>query len=233
MEALAKLARFYGPLHTSEPSDPFELVVWENVAYLVDDARRRAAFDALRNGVGVEPAALVRAGVSAIERAIGDGGMLPGRRAEKVMRCAQIAIEYAGGDLGAALRDLEPQRARALLKRFPGIGDPGADKIMLLAGLSRRPALDSNGVRVLERLGAVAPSSSYARSYRNAIEYLLERGVRTTRAGREAFERLRQHGRTLCKRANPKCPDCPLLRSCVYGQKRRPLSAGASWGRGL
>jgi endonuclease III len=227
MEALAKLVRYYGPLRASEPKDPFELVVWENVAYLVDDARRRAAFGALRKAVGVEPEALLRAGARAIEDAIGDGGMLPGRRAAKVMRCAQIAVEDAGGDLGAALRDLEPRPARALLKRFPGIGDPGVDKILLLAGLSRRPALDSNGVRVLERLGAVAPSS-YARSYRGAIEYLLENGVSTARAGREAFQRLRQHGRALCKRANPKCPECPLLRSCDYGQKRRPLQAGAS-----
>jgi endonuclease III len=219
---LSTLARFYGPLSESgEPHDPFGLLVWENVAYLVDDARRRTAFDALRRGIGIEPKALLDAGPSAIEHVIDAGGMLPRRRAEKVLRCAQIAAGAADGDLYAALRELEPKRARALLKRFPGIGDPGADKIMLLTGLGDAPALDSNGVRVVERLRGVPPCSSYARSYRNAIESLRESGVRTARAAREAFERLRQHGRTLCRRANPKCPECPLCKSCAYGQKQR------------
>jgi endonuclease III len=233
MQAVARLTRFYGRLPELEPSDPFEIVVWENVAYLVDDARRRAAFDALRSQIGIEPQALLRAGLRAIERSIESGGMQPHRRAEKVMRCAQIAIDDAGGNLLATLRELEPKSARRLLKRFPGIGEPGADKVLLLSGLSNRPALDSNGVRVLERLGAIASASSYGRSYRDATDYLWEQGVRTAGSARAAFERLRQHGRTLCKRAQPKCPECPLLRSCAYGQKRRPLPAGASWGRRL
>ena len=220
MEALAKLARFYGPLRESEPSDPFELVVWENVAYLVDDARRRAAFDALRREIGIEPHTLLKAGARSIERAIVDGGMLPRRRAEKVMRCAQIAMESAGGNLREALLGIEPKRARALLRRFPGIGEPGADKVMLLAGLARDPTLDSNGVRVLERLGCIAPASSYARTYQSAVEYLRNHGVRTARVARTAFERLRQHGRMLCKRAKPRCKECPLLPQCVYGRSR-------------
>ncbi len=225
MEALTELkvlAKFYGPLRASgEPRDPFGLVVWENVAYLVDDAHRRGAFEALRCEIGIEPQALLEAGASAIEHLIGGGGMLPRRRAEKVLRCAQIVVDDAAGDLRAALQDLEPKRARALLKRFPGIGDPGADKIMLLTGLSDAPALDSNGVRVIDRLRGFPASSSYARSYRRAIESLVGDGVRTAGGAREAFQRFRQHGRTLCKRTSPKCAECPLRRSCAFGNKRR------------
>ena len=113
---------------------------------------------------------------------IGAGGMLPRRRAEKVLRCAQIAACVADGDVYTALRELEPKRARTLLKRFPGVGDPGADKIMLLSGSGEEPALDSNGVRVVERLRGLPACSSYARSYRSAIESLRESGVRS--AGR-------------------------------------------------
>ena len=225
METLAELkalSKFYGPLPESgEPRDPFGLLVWENVAYLVDDARRHEAFEAVRLGIGIEPKALLDAGASAIEHLIGGGGMLPRRRSEKVLRCAQIATGVADGDLRAALRDLEPKRARTLLKRFPGIGDPGAGKIMLLSGLSKEPALDSNGVRVIERLRGFPASSSYARSYRSAIESLRETGVRTAGAAREAFQRLRQHGRTLCRRASPKCEQCPLRRHCAFGNKPR------------
>ena len=44
-------------------------------------------------------------------------------------------------------------KARRALKRFPGIADPGADKLLLFAGVTPYLALDSNGLRVLLRLG--------------------------------------------------------------------------------
>jgi endonuclease-3 len=227
LEALAKLSvpnsyltalrRFYGRrVDTGEPRDPFRLIVWENAAYLVDDARRRLVFERLEEGIGVDPRRLLAAGSLKIERIIREGGMQPQRRAEKLLRCAQIAMERADGDLLAALRGLDRKGARALLKRFPGIGDPGADKVLLLAGLSGSPALDSNGLRVLERIGNLAASPSYAASYRAGIAYLTARGIKGVRVARRAFELLRQHGRTLCKRTRPRCAECPLRNECPY-----------------
>ena len=40
-----------------------------------------------------------------------------------------------------------------MLKKFPAIGDPGVDKILLLTRTEPVMALDSNGLRVLVRLG--------------------------------------------------------------------------------
>jgi endonuclease III len=207
---LSLLLKTYGSPAIPEPPDPFEMIVWENCAYLVDDERRARTFEELRERIGVTPTQLLASGVRSIESAIADGGMQPAHRAAKVFRCAEIAMELADGDLARALDDADEKAQRRLLKRFPGIGDPGADKILLLAGYSRAPALDSNGLRVLERLHAISASSSYAAGYRAGVTYLAEQKVDPL----EAFGLLREHGRTLCKRTNPRCPECPLRKSC-------------------
>ena len=50
--------------------------------------------------------------------------------------------------------------------QFPSIGEPGAEKILLFARVYPVLGLDSNGVRVLTRLGLVVEAKSYAATYR-------------------------------------------------------------------
>ena len=204
------LKELYGAGKIPEPSDPFDEIVFENCAYLVDDERRSKTYDELRKRIGVTPLKLASAGAKSIEAAIAGGGMNAPHRAAKVLRCAEIALEFAGGNLAAALAKADDKARRRLLKRFPGIGDPGADKVLLLGGYSNEPALDSNGLRVLERLHAIQPTSSYAAGYRAGVAYLRDQNV----DAREAFALLREHGRTLCKRTNPNCAECPLRGTC-------------------
>ncbi|MFX8879625.1 hypothetical protein ABTM72_20090, partial [Acinetobacter baumannii] len=78
------------------------------------------------------------------------GGMRPDVRVERWRSIARITLE-AGGDLRAALAALPLVKARALLKRFPTIADPGADKVLLFSGVAPRPCLESNGLRVFCR----------------------------------------------------------------------------------
>jgi endonuclease III len=221
---LAKLKRLYGDVASPEPRDPFELILWENAAYLVDDARRSLVFESLKSRVGVDAPALLAAGPRKIEAAIRDGGMQGSRRAEKVSTCARLCLEHAGGDLYAALRRLDSKGRRTLLKRFPGIADPGVAKVLLFAGLAPGPAIDSNGLRVLERLGEIEAGSSYAVSFRAGIERLLALGVESAGAAIETFTLLRQHGRELCKRTHPACEACPLRAECPYGSPPAPRS---------
>ncbi len=56
-----KLERFYGAPAPPPARDPFELVLWENVAYLVDDTRRAEVFEALRKTVGLNPSGILAA----------------------------------------------------------------------------------------------------------------------------------------------------------------------------
>ena len=60
-KALTRLAEHYGEPPGPPASDAFELIVYENVAYLAPDDRRRAAFEQLRKTVGLRPESLARA----------------------------------------------------------------------------------------------------------------------------------------------------------------------------
>ncbi len=203
----------YGTVELPEPTEPFELIVWENCAYLVDDQRRAQTFERLRTAVGITPATLIGAGAKKIEAAIRDGGMQPSHRAAKVLACAEHTAAYAGGNLAGALAALAEKPRRTLLKRFPGIADPGADKVLLLCGFSEAPALDSNGLRVLERLHVVQGGQPYAAAYRAGVAALTQAAIIGPLAV-DAYAVLRAHGRELCKRTNPLCGACLLRRTC-------------------
>ena len=194
-------------LHAPEPlvaKSAFEVVLWENVAYLVDDDRRKRAFEVLRERVGLTPEAIGAAKKGVIERAIGD------ECAEKVRRAAEVALEIE--DLEGAVAS-NRREAKRMLKRFPGIGDPGADRILMLFGGARTVAPESNGLRVLCRLGLVEEQKGYAATYRKAVE-ALELPSDPARA----HALLREHGRVICRRSAPHCEACPLTKTCAFYQ---------------
>ena len=56
-----RLAQAYDPAPAPFPTDPFEIVLWDNLAFLVNDERRSRAFEALRRSIGTDPEKLLRA----------------------------------------------------------------------------------------------------------------------------------------------------------------------------
>ncbi len=192
--------------------DPWELIVLENVAYLVDDERRMATYRALEEAIGTTPEAILAADPKKLARAIRGGGMQPEHRAAKLIKAATIA-QRVGLPKLRALMKTAPEEARRVLKRFPGIGDPGADKLLLFMGNAKTIAPDSNALRVLVRLGYGEEHRAYSTTYR----------VTTSTADRalgrdflEAHVLLRKHGQELCKRTRPRCEQCPIAKKCAY-----------------
>jgi endonuclease III len=106
------------------------------------------------------------------------------------------------------------EQARRELKRVPGIAAPGADKILLFTGAAPVPALESNGLRALVRLGLAEEGASYAVTYRSGIAALGREAKRGAPWLARAFDLLRVHGQELCKRSKPLCGECPLESSC-------------------
>jgi endonuclease III len=147
--------------------------------------------------------------------------MHPQKRAERLIEIGRLAIRECDGDLPGALRALPLPKARALLKRFPSVGDPGADRILLFAGIAARPSIDSNGLRALVRLGFVTEAKSYAQTYKAATAALLAASPDPEWLKR-AYGVLREHGKTLCKRSAPICEPCPLDAVCAH----RPVTTG-------
>jgi endonuclease-3 len=214
-EVIAALRKRHGAPRRPPTADAFELILWENAAYIVDDDRRDATFASLKRSIGTAPERILAAGKGAIEKAVKDGGMLPPMRAEKVRKCARLALEI--GDLDAVL-DRGGKEAKRALKRFPGIGDPGVEKVMLLSGRAPVLALESNGLRVLLRLGFGRDEGSYPRTWKSVRAAVDPEVPAKLKEVQDAHLLLRQHGRTLCRDKAPLCAECPLRPVCPAGR---------------
>src|SRR5262249_49884241 len=145
------LAGFYGRPKPPAVRDPFEQILWENLAYLASDERRAAAWKRFKKEVGTTPADVLAAPRGKLTEA-GPAGIVPANSVNKLIESATIAVEEFGGTLKPVLK-LPLKEAKKALRKFPSIGEPGAEKILLLAGSHPVLGLDSNGLRPLLRLG--------------------------------------------------------------------------------
>jgi endonuclease III len=213
-----ELEKLYGRPEPPGVADPLGVILLDNVAYLVSDDRREQAFNALRERVGLTPPEILMAHEETLLEVAHLGGMHPAARVEKLRRIAQIALQEFDGELDRVLK--QPlARAKKSLKKFPGIGDPGAEKILLFSRTQPILALDSNGLRVLLRLGYGEERKSYSSTYRSAQEAVEGEMKKDFDWLIAAHQLLRHHGQELCKTARPLCSRCPLKSSCRYYQE--------------
>ena len=209
-------------------SDPWHAILHENVAYLCDDDAQQRAFDVLRRTTKLDAAAIAGADDDELLAATLHGKMAR-QRADKLRECAQLAATV--GDPRELVK-LPLPKARAALKRFPGIGDPGADRLLLFAGAAPAIALESNGLRTLLRLGYGTERSSYAQSYRSARDAAAAELPETLAARRSLFVVMRAQGREVC-RATPACASCVVAAECPSRRPAvRPQQAGGRGSRG-
>jgi endonuclease III len=214
-KVVSQLEAHYGPPQPPITTDPFELVLLENVGYLVSDKRREEAFANLRKWAGTRPHQLLSASTNDILKATGLGGMHPEQRVSRLREIALIAINEFSGDLRQALK-LPPPKAKTALRKFPGIGEPSAEKILLLTRSYPLLGLDSNGLRVLLRLGFGQEKKNYAATYRAVQESIKDQLREDFDWLIKAHVLLRQHGKYLCKTNAPLCEKCPVRRNCSY-----------------
>jgi endonuclease III len=214
-KVIQKLKRHYGDPRPPFTTDPFEMVVWENVAYLVDDSKREKIFEELRNRVGLEPVQILNASMQDLEAVTQLSGAGYEQRAARLKESALIALNEFGGNVRAALKLPGTQTIRAL-KQFPGIGEPGAEKILLFTKTHPVLALDSNGLRVLLRIGFGEEKKNYSASYKSVREAIADQVPTDCESLIEAHQLLRQHGKTLCKTNKPRCDQCPVNSLCAY-----------------
>jgi endonuclease III len=104
--------------------------------------------------------------------------------------------------LPAALRGPLSQ-ARKVLKKFPGIAEPGADRILLFARIAPVAAVPSNCPQVLSRILHGREQDTYRANYRESQEAIAAQVPETSDARRRAYLLLKRHGQELCKRTKP------------------------------
>jgi endonuclease-3 len=216
-QMIALLKRYYGVPAAPPAKGPFEIVLWENACYLLPDDRRLEVFESLREQVGLNASAIAAASDKVLLPLARRGGMRPETRVFRWREIARITLQQHEGDLNSILK-LPYAQAKRALKQFPTIGDPGAEKILLLCGVAPGLPLESNGLRVLVRLGWGRLQKQYGATYRS-VQAAIEPELPSSAARlKEAHLLLRLHGKELCKDKTPLCHQCPLAQECNYAR---------------
>src|SRR5205823_6415352 len=157
---VSALERHYGKPEPPISRDPFELVLYENVIYMGSDAKRVAAFAALKKRIGTRPKQLLDAGNEEILEITKMGRIVPVISAKKLRLIAELGHFVFKDDVAAALK-LPLKEAKKALMKFLSIGEPAAEKILLFSGAQPVLAMDSNAMRVLLRIGYGEKKKSY------------------------------------------------------------------------
>ncbi len=210
-----RLETCYGPPEPLKTTHPLEIILLETAAYLAPDARREAAFDALRKRVGTRPEHILAAPAAVLVEICRTGGIHAELRADRMRQIATLTIERFGGDLNRVL-DLPSQQALRELVRFPAIGKPGAEKILLFAEKYPVLALESNGLRVLARILFGGEQKNYSATYSSVREALAAETGSDCAWLIRAHQLLRRHGQECCTRNRPACRSCVLRSVCRY-----------------
>jgi endonuclease III len=215
-QILDALEAFHGAQAPGWPTDPELFLVWWQCGYPPSEERCGKGWEALDREVGAAPDNVLSATPGRLARALRAGGIVPELRAARLKGIARKIRDEYGANLRAALGKFSLAESRATLKRFPGIGDPGADRILLFAGIAPVAAVPSSCPHVLLRIASGREPARYTAAYREA-QQILQAGVPDTlEARRRAYLLLQIHGRQVCKRTKPKCDSCPVADACAF-----------------
>jgi endonuclease III len=220
-KALDKLEFYYGKQQPSAPTSPYEFLVWWHCGYPASEDRCSKGWESVAGRIGIKPHELLSAKTPKLALALKPGGMIPALRAARLREIAQRTQEEFAGNLGAALARLDAAQMRKILKSFPGIGNPGADRVMLFGRLVPTAAVPSSSPHVLVRLKTGRESGKYVSDYADA-QHVLEALPVTFDDRIRAFLLLNRHAQQLCKRSRPACGSCPLEGSCAFARASSP-----------
>lgn len=208
------LAKAHAPLPKPVSKDPFHLILLEQVAYLAPYPKRLAAFRRLKSEIGLTPANILTAPIATLRDIAKSGGAIAfNERADRMRESARIVRDAWDGDLQRALA-LPLPKARKALGAFRMIGAPGADRILALCGAYPVVGLDSNALRVMQRLGFGTTSSNYNADLRSVMAAIGDDLPTSPASAAEAAAVLRVHGESVCKRTTPHCAACVLSAHC-------------------
>lgn len=142
-DLVRRLEKAYGTAPPSPSCDPFELILWEQVGYLVEDHVRARAFARLRDEVGLDAHSIIKGPPVRLAAICREGGAIGIEdRAVRIRESAQRVVNEYAGDLRSVL-SLPIDQAKKALRAFPQIGEPGAEKILLFCRARSVLALES------------------------------------------------------------------------------------------
>ncbi len=209
-----RLRVLYGRPKRPIPSGPFEWIIWEHVASVPDDEQRALVFRTLRQKIGTTPQAILRTPKPKMLELLAPGGPNGATRLARLREAAELMIEIGLARVRTLVRE-NPGEAKKLLKRFKGIGEPGAERILLFCRTQATLAPEANGLRVLNRIGYGKPNANGPAAYRQITDALSPDLPRDYNWLIQAHQLLRRHGQDVC-RTTPRCEVCPLAPDCAW-----------------
>jgi endonuclease-3 len=214
-ELLRKMESIYGEQEPCWPTDPYRFLVWWHCGYPASDAACAKGWQSLNQVIGIEPEQLLAASPANLAGALRPGGMVPELRALRLKEIAARVKDEFGSDLRAALVGPIAQ-VRKILKTFPNIADPGADRILLFGGITPVAAVPSNCPHVVVRIQRGQERENYGVTYREAQQAIEAEVPETFDARARAYLLLKRHGQDVCKRTKPKCAQCSVNSTCAF-----------------
>ncbi len=209
------LRRFYGTL-PMPPRDAFALFVWEVMSVHSTPRKRDAAMTALKRARALTPDAMWRLPKKTLDEIV----VAAGPYVEQRMRALRTGVDMFRRmpNLPAIVRG-PATAARRALKGMPQMGEGGAYRMLLFAADHAVLPVDSRVNRVARRLGYGEAHADFAKSAKAIRAAVTTELPATADAYRRAYLYLSHHGATTCTETNPRCPICPLLRTCPSGTR--------------
>jgi endonuclease-3 len=124
-------------------------------------------------------------------------------KAKSLKNCAAELVEKYGGEVPGDLDELV---------KLPGIGRKTANVILGAAFNTPGIVVDTHLGRISQRIGLTRQKDPVKIEF--ALMEIIPRDKWTMFS-----HQLIQHGRRICTARKPKCPQCPLLEHCDYGQQ--------------
>lgn len=134
-------------------------------------------------------------------------------KARKLQSFAQVVVDEYRGSVDALL-DGDADEVRERLLEIWGIGPETADAITLYAARQPTFVVDAYSYRLFERLD-LAPGERKYETYRQF--FMARVGADVWRLN-EWHALIVRHGQQVCRRSDPRCDECVLLKRCPFGR---------------
>lgn len=212
------LLGYYGELPLRERWDPLSQFIFSVLAARTRTEATYAATAALRERFTTwdhlrdAPVADIEATIAMVTFPEEKAPRLKLALTEITARVGELSLEF--------LAKYRTEKIRSWIEQFPGAGPMVSAEVVSFSTLRRKAlVMNSHHLRVAHRIGLTPRADA-----RRTEELLMRQVPETWDADmcQEHHALVKLHGQTLCTFENPKCPQCPLLRLCRYGQRHYP-----------
>ena len=206
-----KLEKLYGRKRWKVHADPLSELIATILSQNTSDHNSHRAYFSLRSKFKTWDD-VRKTNKRSVANAIRSGGLadIKTKRIKDILN--QIHEENRDLDLDF-LKRWKTDRIKAYLKSFKGVGEKTVACVLLFSLKRSVMPVDTHVLRVSKRLGLV-PKKSDTSKAETILEELAPENLIY-----QFHLNLIEHGRNICRAANPRCESCVLLENCDYGRK--------------